>query len=409
MKVNEHPHPGIEERRDSTGRVRYRVRVRRNGSTLAATLPTIEAALAWRAQALAAADGFAEPPEAPKPRTPPEPLGRAVTVEDASRRLCKGMKDGSIRSRDGRTFKPSVVRKYETALRLHVIPRIGAVPVATLTSGDVQRLVDEIAAANTAEVGRRSLTALRVALRVCQRYGEIESNPCAGVRVPTSADAERPPRILTREECAAIVVAAEAEDTRLGRSFAAPVISLALGTGLRLGELLALRWGRDGLDLEAGMVRVRANLDRVRDESGTYPELAPKSRASRRDVPLAPEDAAQMRRHRLATGRPRDGALVFANTDGEPLSPVPAFRAFKRACKTAFKQPKASMSELPRFHDLRHATASHMLAAGLSAHAVARLLGHSDAGLVWRRYGHALPDELARAGEVLSAWRQAAK
>lgn len=61
---------------------------------------------------------------------------------------------------------------------------------------------------------------------------------------------------------------------------------------------------------------------------------------------------------------------------------------------------------LPRFHDLRHAFSSHALVAGLSAHAVARLLGHSDAGLVWRRYGHALPEELAGAGSLLSAFRR---
>jgi hypothetical protein len=48
-----------------------------------------------------------------------------------------------------------------------------------------------------------------------------------------------------------------------------------------------------------------------------------------------------------------------------------------------------------------------MLAAGLGAHAVARLLGHANAGLVLGRYGHALPDELTRAGEVLGAWRAA--
>ncbi|MBA3330977.1 MAG: tyrosine-type recombinase/integrase, partial [Actinobacteria bacterium] len=61
---------------------------------------------------------------------------------------------------------------------------------------------------------------------------------------------------------------------------------------------------------------------------------------------------------------------------------------------------------LPRPHDCRHAFATHALAAGLSAHAVAALLGHSDAGLVLRRYGHALPDEVARAGDTLSAWRR---
>src|SRR5439155_1641499 len=109
-----------------------------------------------------------------------------------------------------------------------------------------------------------------------------------------------------------------------------PLIALAFGTGLRLGELLALRWGPGGVDLDAEVVRVRASLDRVRDNAGAFAEHAPKSRAARREVSLAPEDAARMRRHRLATGRPDDGQLVFS-IDGEALSPVPAYRAFKRA------------------------------------------------------------------------------
>jgi integrase len=69
--------------------------------------------------------------------------------------------------------------------------------------------------------------------------------------------------------------------------------------------------------------------------------------------------------------------------------------------------PKAKASELPRLHDTRHAYATSLLAAGLGSHAVAALLGHADASLVDRRYGHALPDELATAGERLSEWRSA--
>jgi integrase len=89
------------------------------------------------------------------------------------------------------------------------------------------------------------------------------------------------------------------------------------------------------------------------------------------------------------------------------LCNVPAYRAWKRACKIALKKPKAKARELPRFHDTRHAYATSLLAAGLGSHAVAALLGHADASLVDRRYGHALPDELATAGDTLSAWRQA--
>jgi integrase len=58
-------------------------------------------------------------------------------------------------------------------------------------------------------------------------------------------------------------------------------------------------------------------------------------------------------------------------------------------------------------HDRRHACATSLLAAGLGSHAVAALLGHADASLVDRRYGHALPDELATAADRLSEWRQA--
>jgi integrase len=429
--VTQH-HAGILERRDADGRARFRVRVSRQGQTFSATLPTLEAALAWRAQALAAIEGDAEPPERPATKAlVPELPGRAVTVEDAARRLVRGMRDGSVRTNKGQLYKPSVLRKYEEQLRCLVLPEVGAVPIATLTGGDVQRLVDAIAASWTPEHARKALTALRVALRLAQRYGEIDSNPCAGVTVPVAVEGEKPASILTPEEAAAIVTKCEADDARLARSFAAPLYALAFGSGLRLGELLALRWGPDGLDLDAGVVHVRASLDRVRDGSGEYARLAPKSRAGKRDVPLAAEDLARLRRHRLATGRPPDGELVFSGPEGEPLSPVPAYRAWKRACRAVRVAParadleaaqtmasdekvneaearlEAARTEpLPRPHDTRHAFATHMLAAGRTAHAVAELLGHADAALVTRRYGHALPDELASAGEALSAWRR---
>jgi integrase len=430
-----HHYPGILERRAADGRSRFRVRVARQGHTFSATLPTLEAALAWRAQALAAIEGDAEPPEQPSARPPAAaslaPPGRAVTIEDAARRLVRGMRDGTVRTNKGRRYKPSVVRKYEEQLRCLVLPRIGAVPITTLTGGDVQRLVDGIAAERTPEHSRKALTALRVALRLAQRYGEIDANACAGVTVPIAAEGEKPATILSPEQAAAIIERCELDDARLERSFAAPLYALAFGAGLRLGELLALRWGPEGLDLETRIVHVRASLDRVRDGSGEYAEVPPKSRAGRRDVPIAAEDAALLRRHRLATRRPADGELVFAGEKGEPLSPVPAYRAWKRACRAvrvaeaeaALEQARRSRNPhavaqadsdleaartdpLPRPHDTRHAFATHMLAVGLTAHAVAELLGHADAALVTRRYGHPLPDELAHAGDALSAWRR---
>jgi integrase len=416
---------GIQEFADAAGRRRFRVRLRRRGQDFSARFEKLGDAIRYRDGVLDALAGHGEMPELPK-RVTSAPPGRAVTVEDCARRLCRGMVDGTVRTRDGTPYKASVCRKYEEQLRLLVIPEIGAVPVATLTRGDVQRLVDGIAAQRTPEHGRKALTALRVALRLAERYGELDANPCAGVRVPVSAGGEQPPRILTPEEASAIVARADADDARLKRSYGGPLISLAFGTGLRLGELQALQWGTDGLDLDGRVARVRRGLDRVRDASGEYRVIPPKSRASRRDVPLTDEDVARLRTHRLGTGR-RDGELVFGGSAGEALSPGPAARAFRRACFRAGVFTDGADAELrgeksyvafqrtcrergielplPRFHDCRHAFASHLLAAGVSAHAVAELMGHSDASLVMKRYGHAMPDELARAGNALSAWR----
>ena len=419
--------PGITARTDVHGVTRYSVRVRRGGTRHEATLPTMHEALAWQAQALSATAGLTAAPEPPPRRTVvSQAAGRAVTVEDAARRLVRGMADCTVRDKNGHDYKPSVLRKYEAALRLDVLPTIGAVTVASLTQGDVQRFADELAAQRSPEHARQALTALRVALRLSTRYGELDGNPCSGVTVPASREHgdERPARILDAAEARRLLDAAEADDVKHERSFALPFLALLLGSGLRSGEALALRYGPDGLDLASGTVHVRGTLDRHLDADGNYRELAPKSRTSRRAIPLASTDTGILRDHRAATGSPADGTLVFANKDGSPLAPQGLPRdTFRRVTVTAglaaaepnWRQrralnakgePFARTGPTLRLHELRHTYATHALAAGMTAHAVAQLLGHADAALVWRRYGHALPDEVALAGVTLSAWRE---
>jgi integrase len=106
-----------------------------------------------------------------------------------------------------------------------------------------------------------------------------------------------------------------------------------------------------------------------------------------------------MREHRLATGRPADGRPVFLRPDGGQWTPAAPYRAFRRAAKAA-----KVAEPLPNPHDARHAYATWMLRAGVSVHGVAALLGHADAALVLKRYGHALPDELSGAADSLTTW-----
>jgi integrase len=95
----------------------------------------------------------------------------------------------------------------------------------------------------------------------------------------------------------------------------------------------------------------------------------------------------------LLSGRPADGGSVFHARHRE---------AWVRVRLSArLKDPQ------PRLHDLRHTCATFLLAAGLRSHVVADILGHEDAGLVDRLYGHALPEEIHGAGDALDAWREA--
>jgi integrase len=386
------------------GTIGYRLRIRASGVVVDESYPTMEAALIRRGEVLGAIAGGKRPPARPAP--PPVVVldDGLATVADEARRLVRGMTSGQLRNRDGHVYKPSVIRKYEAALRLLVLPEIGATPISRLDRRQVQALVNRVHAAHSPEHARRALTALRVVCRQALADDVMEQTPCTGVRVPRDRDGEeRPARVLTPAETVLVLRAAAADDARLHRSLAVPLISLALATGQRLGELLGLTWGAEGLDLEAGIVSVRSSLDRVRGADGLYPRITPKSRSSVRNVPLDAGLSAVLRRHHAATGSPPDGVLVYRDKTGRQLVPQGSpYTTWRRIIVAAgIAEPR------PRFHDLRHTFATHALASGSSAHAVARLLGHADAGLVWRRYGHALPAELAEAADRLRRWRDA--
>jgi integrase len=130
---------------------------------------------------------------------------------------------------------------------------------------------------------------------------------------------------------------------------------VALDTGLRLGELRALRW--QDLDLKAGRLLVRKNV--WRKEVGT-----PKGKRSR-DVPLNERAAGALKAHRHLR-RP----LVFCKEDGKRLSEKMCQRALERLCR------KAGVKGL-QWHGLRHTFASHLVMRGVSLKAVQELLGYA--------------------------------
>jgi integrase len=156
-----------------------------------------------------------------------------------------------------------------------------------------------------------------------------------------------------------------------------PLIRVAIFTGLRIGELLGLRW--QDVDLKEAVIRVRWQWTRTG-------ELAlPKTSKAIRRVPIAP-DLVKLTEHKLASGYAQEGDFVFPSKKGTPLLARNAvLRGFEPALELAglnTAKPKIT------FHDLRHAFASIMIERGINSTVLADVMGHRDSRTTERIYVH---------------------
>ena len=173
----------------------------------------------------------------------------------------------------------------------------------------------------------------------------------------------------------------------------APLWLVAISTGMRRGELLGLRW--DDVDLAKGRIHVRRALAEIGSELRIQ---EPKTKSSRRVVPLSGNALAALKAHRsqqlqrqLRLGQlwqgnsPEYGDLVFTTANGRPIAPRNLVRRF---------QGLAAKAKLPAlaFHGLRHAHATQLLRDGISAKVVSERLGHASIALTLDTYSHVLPD-----------------
>lgn len=229
---------------------------------------------------------------------------------------------------------------------------------------------------------RYAFVVLKIALERAVKTGRTARNVAKLVDAPAKSKHELLP--LTFEETGAF------QSAIAGHKFEALYL-MAIGTGLRQGELLGLTW--DDVDLDAGVVNVRHTLDRT---SRTLGE--PKTERSRRVLTLPLPVTAALLRHRSRQDAERVAArvwgskgFVFASTVGGPIDAGRVTRALHEVLtKAGIRQQ--------RFHDLRHAYATLQLEAGADLFHVSRTLGHANIGTTSDVYGHftkAMSEEMA--------------
>jgi len=216
----------------------------------------------------------------------------------------------------------------------------------------------------------------------------VSVNPCDGVQLPPRGQEDV--EFLEVNELDALISALDEADAAL--------YATAGHAGLRLGELLALRW--DEVDLDGGTIQVERSWDH---KSRQY--VAPKSKAGRRTVPLSRTLRERLVLYRAGLDQLPDGfELVFPGKDGEPQAPSSLEQRLGRRWETVgLRVPKR------RLHVARHTFASIAIAADVSAKYLSGILGHSTVAFTLDRYGHLFKEDLRQTANLIDSYLEASR
>ncbi len=274
--------------------------------------------------------------------------GESLTVAEAAKRY--------IAAAERRGRKRSTVANVESEARVHLEPFFGERSIDSIRVEDVNDLIAVMEGKGRSPKTVRNVVGTLSAL--LNRYAA--ANACENVELPAVPE-QTEIRYLTLEEVDAVVRHAR---PGMYQALDRVLFLTAAMSGLRKGELLALRW-RD-VDWTAGRIRVRQNY--VRGEFGT-----PKSKRSTRSVPLADEVGGALERLFKRSRFKGDGDLVFAHpASGEPLPKANVTRRFRKALKAA------GLDVSHRFHDLRHTFGTRCAAEGVPPRTLQEWMGHRD-------------------------------
>ncbi len=283
---------------------------------------------------------------------------------------------------------------YQQLARLYLLPAIGHLKLTEIQPEHLEGVYRGMQERGlSASTIHRTHAVIRSMLKQATQRGHVPRNMATLVQLPR---VQRPElQTLTEEQVRTLL--ATARGTRHDA-----LITLAVMTGLRQGELLGLRWA--DVDTEAGTLTVRFQLN----HRGEFAQ--PKTRTARRTMHLPAPVVEVLRAHRVRQLEDRlragewwqDQDLVFCTCHpaqrpaGSPLGHRNVFRDFKALLQ------KAGLPDI-RFHDLRHTAATMMLLRGVNVKVAQARLGHSQINLTLDTYSHVLPSMDRDAADKLAA------
>lgn len=320
-------------------------------------------------------------------------FNHGTTLEKTKIKLQDYVKDYILKSLNQRVTS-STVERYMSLYYSHIEDsKIGKKCVHEIKLKDIEEFFKE-----KTKLSKSSMSLLSLLLKQTFRYAIsnniIRINPCTDFVLPKSEKEKKDIKILTLDEQKRFIECAK--DSRYFLLY-----FFALCTGLRAGEVEALRW--ENIDLKCKTIKVResARLVRKYDDKGSYEDITeikePKTKESIRDVPMSDQLADLLNKHKDTS----TSEYVFTNMKNEMLTHDTLDKSLKVICNKAKigepiqrRRNKKDVIEYTgiTFHCLRHTFATRLIENGVDVKTVSQLLGHSKAEITINRYVHSTDD-----------------
>lgn len=268
---------------------------------------------------------------------------------------------------------------YRIILDVFLIPGLGHVKLQKLTAQQIQAFYGKLSKKGIASSRIKNINmVLHVALKHAKRIRLVSINVSEDVELPSVKEREIEP--LTEEQAKLLL-------QKVREHHLEALLTLALTTGMRKGEILALHW--QDINFEQGTLYIRSSLGYYKKVG--FVEGEPKTEGSKRQITLPQVTIEALKRHRVLQLEAQqqkdegwnDKKLVFPGKKGSFMVPQTLTNHFNRLLKEV-GIPRV------RFHDLRHSAGTLLLLMGVPERVVQKILGHSNIATTMR-YLHVLP------------------
>ncbi len=271
-----------------------------------------------------------------------------------------------------RQVKPTTKMMYQSHYKNHISADIGLIKLKKLNEDIIQKFVDDLSEVYAAKTVHSIYSMLRLSLAEAKRRKYIP-DICSDIRMPKVK--QKPVRVLSRDEQQRLEKAILSSSNRYDIG-----ILICLYTGIRIGELCALKW--ENIDFKNVTISITQTVQRIKDtDNKTRTKIhfdSPKSISSIRTIPIPKFLIDELSKYKRNSG-------FILRDNGKFTDTRNICRRFKKLLK------EAGINEI-NFHTLRHTFSTRALELGFDPKTLSEILGHSNVTITLNLYAHSLPE-----------------